>query len=225
MGAPMLIDTTEITECTETEAESMAERMSRSPLSLVETLRYATEIATALRDLHEHGLTYGAVTSQSILLEPLGAALRATGDIKRLGDGRRDVMAYGTVLEEMLAHQDTAGAGEDSIRDEARALALRCRHEAPGMKHVVINLRLLALAARQCEKGLRIPAPAVLRAPVPPAESPAAPAPPAVPVVAPVRPAPPVRKPRARARVRVRIRLNLHWKPLVSLAVVTLSGK
>jgi hypothetical protein len=144
--------------------ESLAERMARSPLPLVETLRYAADIAMALRDLHRQGLAYGAVSAQLIELGPSGAALRTTGGLRHLGDARRDVAAYGAVLEAMLRPAETADAGWDALRAEARALALACRNESPGMRHVLIALRLLGLWARQSEAVVRpSPRPTLVR--------------------------------------------------------------
>jgi hypothetical protein len=202
MTAPMSIDTFETTPCVVAQPESLAERMARSPLSLVEALRYATEISSALRDLHRHGLAYGAVSSQWILLGPSHAALRATGGLKHLDDPRRDVAAYGAVLEEMLRREDLADAGLDDLREKARALALGCRNGSRDMRHVLIVLRLLGIEARQRE-GAAVP----LLRPTLVQRIPVA----AVPVKAP--------------RVRARIRLTLHWKPLANLAIFALSGK
>ena len=188
-------------EHAEAHQDSLAERMARSPLSLVEVLRCATEVAAALRDLHRQGLAYGAVSSQLIELGPSGATLRPTGVRKHLGDGRRDVGAFGAVLHEMLRRAETAGGGLESLREEARALARRCCNESPPMQHVLTALRLLAFEARQCGTGVR---PMPRRAVVQPMPATAA----------------PVETLRLRARVGIRIRTALHWKPLASLAAV-----
>jgi hypothetical protein len=183
----------------EAHQDSLAERMVRAPLLLPEALRCATEIATALRDLHEHGLAYGAVSSQLIELGPAGATLRATGTLKRLGDSHRDVMAFGEVLQEMLDRDETAGGGLQGLHEEARALAERCRTEAPPMRQVLIALRLLVFEARFRGPAVRPRRAVVRRMPV---------------AAAPVERAPV----HARVRIRIRIRLALQWKPLASLA-------
>ena len=59
---------TNAAQVSEVDQESLTERMARGRLPLAEALRYATQIATSLRDLHLHGLAYGAVSSQLILL-------------------------------------------------------------------------------------------------------------------------------------------------------------
>jgi hypothetical protein len=139
----------------ETRQESMAARLGRAPLPIAEALRYSTQIAAFLRDLHVQGLVYGAVSSHLILLGPSGAFLRVTGALARLGDARADVTAFGTVLSEMARRTE----GSPEFQRELEALAGRCREESPEMQQVLITLRLLALAARQLQAPPRKPAP------------------------------------------------------------------
>jgi hypothetical protein len=153
MSAIMSGNPVEIAEPTEARQDSLAERLARAPLSLEEALRYATEVALVLRDLHRQGLAYGAVSSQSIELGESGAGLRPTPGLKRLGDGRRDVAAFGAVLDELLCRTGTAGGAFEGLREEARALARRCSNESPPMRQVFIALRLLVLQARQYRTG------------------------------------------------------------------------
>jgi hypothetical protein len=204
MSALMSTHLVEIAEPEAARQESLAERLARCPLSLTEALRCATEIAAALRDLHQHGLAYGAVSSQLIEMGAPGAALRPTGGLKRLGDGRGDVTAFGAVLLEMLRREAKAGEPE-SLRGAVRALALRCQDESPDMRQVLIALRLLMLQARQCAAPARPVARPTVEPPTPVAVAPAASA--------------------GTRRVRVRIRMALHWKPLANLAIFASSGK
>ena len=125
--------------------ESLSDRMSRGPLPLTEALRYAAQIATTLRDLHQQGLVYGAVSSQLIVLDAKGAGLRNTAGLKRLGDPRVDVAAFGAVLAELM--RGTEGA--ERLRTEVRALANRCGTELPEMQQVLITLRIISLETRQ----------------------------------------------------------------------------
>jgi hypothetical protein len=203
----------ELAQRAEAHQDSLAERMARSPLSLLEGLRCATEIAAALRDLHEHGLVYGAVSSQLIELGPSGATLRSTGVVRHLGDSSRDVAAFGAVLEEMSHRAESVGNLPDALLEQAHALALRCRNDSPPMQQVSIALRLLALQVRHC---------GAVAGPMRQAQAPQAEARQAV-----VRPMPAAATPVAKppVRVRVRIRLTLRWKPLANLAVFALSGK
>jgi hypothetical protein len=119
--------------------------MGRGPLPLAEALRYATEIAISLRDLHMNGLVYGAVSSQLILLGPSGATLRGAGGPLPLGDGHKDVMAFGAVLSEIQRGID----GPEDFREKLGALATNCQEGAPDMQQVLIALRILGLQARQ----------------------------------------------------------------------------
>jgi hypothetical protein len=142
-----------VEEGAEAYQESLTERMGRGRLSLAEALRFATQIATCLRDLHAQHLVYGAVSSQLIQLSPSGATLRSTGGLTRLGDGHHDVASFGAVLSEMLRRMD----GPEDLRAEIEALAMRCREEAPDMQQVLITLRLLTLQARQGAGTVRRP--------------------------------------------------------------------
>ena len=204
MGAWMSTNAVEIAACAEACQESLADRMARGPLPLKEALRYAIDIAGVLRDLHRHGLAYGAVSSHLILLGASRAALRKTDGHTHLGDPQADVTDFGELLGELFRREDSADSGLYDLREEARTLALRCRDEGPAMQQVLIGLRLLGLRARHAAAaGVRAPRPILV------------PRLPAVAAPAPV----------CRLRVRVRIRMSLHWKPLVNLAIFALSGK
>jgi len=121
--------------------ESLTERMGRGRMPLAEALGYATRIAACLRDLHSQRLVYGAVSSQLILLGPSGATLRNSGCLTHLGDGRRDVTAFGAVLAEMVRRVD----GPEDLCAELNSIAVRCQDDAPDMQQVLLCLRLLAL--------------------------------------------------------------------------------
>src|ERR1035441_9558500 len=129
--------------------ESLAERIARCPLPLLEALRYATEVAKALRELHKRGIAHGAVSSQLIILGESGAALGLTSNSSCLSDRCHDVTALGEVLDEMIGGDGAERDGSACLRQETHALALRCRNESPSIQHVLIDLRLLALQARQ----------------------------------------------------------------------------
>jgi hypothetical protein len=187
----------EMAERAEAHQGSLAEKLARAPLSLGEALCCATEIAAALRDLHRQGLAYGAVSSQLIEVGREGATLRPTGALKRLGDGRSDVAAFGAVLDEMLRRAETAGGRLDTLREQAGALAWRCSNESPAMQQVFITLRLLVFEARQCGARVRPAGRQAVALPIP-AE--------AEPVEAPW------------PHIRARVRLALHWRPLAGLA-------
>jgi len=175
--------------------ESLTERMGRGRLPMEEALKYATQIATCLRDLHLQRLAYGAVSSQLIVLGPSGATLRTNGGLTHFGEGHFDVTAFGWVLGEMLRAID----GPEELREKIAALAVRCQEETPDMQRVLIALRLLGLQARQAmavKRGLM------------PARMPEAAA-----------------RPKMRETVLLRFQTMLQWRPLASLAASALSGK
>jgi serine/threonine protein kinase len=130
--------------CGEGYRESLTERMSRAPLPADEALQYAIQIATCLRDLHRHGLVYGAVSSQSILLGPPGAFLRSSGGLSRLGGRHPDVAGFGAVLREMRRRM----TGPEGLGGKLENLAMRCQEETADMQKLLIALRLLALEER-----------------------------------------------------------------------------
>jgi serine/threonine protein kinase len=182
--------------------ESLAERLARRPLPVPEALRYATEIATTLRDLHAQGLVYGAVSSHLILLSPSGASLRHTGGLTRLGGGQTDVAAFGTVLDDMLYRKISLHTEVEALREELFALARHCAEDAPEMRQVLIALRILRLQARQTSTAIRRP---VAPPPVPVEE--------AVPVM---------------DMLRDSLHTAMQWRPLANLAnlaTFALSGK
>jgi hypothetical protein len=121
--------------------ESLTERMGRGRMPLAEALGYATRIAACLRDLHTQRLVYGAVSSQLILLGPSGATLRGSEGLRHLGDGHRDVTAFGGVLAEMVRRVD----GPEDLCAELNSIAVRCQDEGPDMQQMLLCLRLLAL--------------------------------------------------------------------------------
>ena len=178
--------------------ETLSDRMAQAKLSLADALRFATQIATTLRDLHAQGLIYGAVSSQLILLNQDGAALRNTGNVARLGDRQSDVKAFGRVLGEMFSRVICEWEFEP-VRQQAHALALNCEDGVPEMRQVMVTLRLLGLQARQARPTAPPPAP-VQQLKVEP------------------------KRPKVQ-KVRVRLRFNLQWQPLVSLATFALAGK
>lgn len=184
-----------IPEEVEAYRESLTERMGRGRLPVAEAVRHATQIATSLRDLHVHGLVYGAVSSQLILLGKSGATLRSGGGLTHFGEGHRDVTAFGAVLGEMLDKVD----GPEELREEIRRLAVRCREEAPDMRQVLIILRLLALRTRQAVTLVR--GPVLVQSP---AEAP---------------------KREWNHAVLHLAQMARHWKPLANLAAFALSGK
>jgi hypothetical protein len=136
----------------EAHEETLSERMVRGSLPFAEALQDAIQIATCLCDLHAQGLTYGAVSSDAILLGAEGVSLRPGGGA-RLGDKHDDVASFGGVLREMLRAAEAA-----ELHEEVEALATRCQKDTPDMRHVAIRLRILALRLRHSALAARLPA-------------------------------------------------------------------
>ena len=184
-----------VEELAEGYQESLAERTGRGPLPVEEALRYATQVATCLRDLHMQGLIYGAVSSQLILLGPSGASLRSSGSLAQLGEPQHDVADFGRALGEMLRSVE----GPAILHIELGQLAIRCQLEAPDMQQVLITLRLLGLQARMAAPAGRRP---VL-----------------------VRRADAAGRPALKETVLQWASMARHWKPLASLVAFALTGK
>jgi hypothetical protein len=72
----------------------------KGPLSLQETLRFATEICEALEYAHQHGVTHGNLKASNVLVTRQGIKLLEFGVAK--GDTQDDIRGFGGLLYEML---------------------------------------------------------------------------------------------------------------------------
>jgi serine/threonine protein kinase len=145
--------------------ETLADRLADGPLPLTFALRCATDVAAALRELHEVGRAHGEVSPASVVLRPSGAALRPPNGLLRQVSSRADVLAFGAVLYEMLtsgkpprgplAVPEERGphTGAPGLRAAAMRLAAKCLatppDQAPTIQMVVTEVRLLNVLARQ----------------------------------------------------------------------------
>jgi hypothetical protein len=164
-------------------------------------MRYATEVAAVLREIHEQGGTHGQVIAANIAIRRQGAVLLPSRSAWDRGDSARDTREFGTLLFHMITGAPprpgdppassrppasrTSAAG---LRASALQVAASCLAEAalqPTMQQVLTELRLLGVLLKMPEKG----EPAALPMLAPPFATPrfAAPAPFLVqPTIAPV---------------------------------------
>jgi hypothetical protein len=155
--------------------EALAARLQRASLPLAYALRCATDVAAALRELHEAGAAHGGVAADAIYLSAAGATLAALEE-PRNSAAIDDVAAFGAVLFEMLTGEPPS-AGEppaapapaprhsrEGVRNAALRLATKCMRAAetghPDMRQVVTEVRLLGVQANQYPAGDPAPRPA-----------------------------------------------------------------
>ncbi|HEY1338162.1 MAG TPA: hypothetical protein VGF59_11665, partial [Bryobacteraceae bacterium] len=163
--------------------ETLSRRLSPGALPLPFALQCAADIAAALRDLHEDGRVHGSLDAQGIVLTPNGATLLEPANRVRRVTFADDVVAFGSVLYQMLTgHEPLPGqappspsngrveAGAAGIRAAAMRLAARCmRVNDPPLKMKIVLTDLLPLVALARQDGE--PA-ADLTGPPPPAQPP-----------------------------------------------------
>lgn len=184
--------------------EFLASRLAQGPLALPFALRCATDVAVALRELHQAGLAHGEVSPASVVLRPSGAALLPPTGLVGEANSRADVAAFGAVLYEMLtggkppsgglleaSAERVSGVGLPGLRAAATRLAAKCLaaapDEAPTTQMIVTEVRLMNVLAQQL--GSKSPEPLAPEPPPPPPQ-PTRP-PPAPPALEPPAPAPP----------------------------------
>ena len=146
--------------------ETLANRLAEGPLPLPFALRCATDVAAALRELHEVARAHGEVSTASVVLRPTGAALLPPNGLQRMVDLPADVAAFGAVLYEMLTgvkpprdgspaapQERVPRAGFPGLRAAATRLAVKCLaappEQAPTIQMVVTEVRLLNVLAQQ----------------------------------------------------------------------------
>ena len=87
----------------------LAELLERQgPLGLDVCLRYATDIATALREMHQDGRSHGNVDPANIAIRSSGATL-LPAERRGYADPLADLMGFGIVLYAMLTGKKPAG--------------------------------------------------------------------------------------------------------------------
>src|ERR1017187_5021358 len=91
----------------EAAAESLEERLTRGAMPFREALQSATRLAAQLRDLHAHGLEYGALSARTVVIGNCGDGLAPRSVLARRAGGRGDVAAFGELMELMLDGAET----------------------------------------------------------------------------------------------------------------------
>src|SRR6476646_9235873 len=95
---------------------TLGRRLAEGPLPTPEALRYATLLAEALRQIHDEGRTFGALTPSNIAINASGLELivpqgqpeaitpYTAPEILQghVADARSDIFAFGAIVFEML---------------------------------------------------------------------------------------------------------------------------
>jgi len=121
----------------------------KGPLSLPETLRFATEICDALGYAHQRDITHGAlkpanvlVTHQGIKILDFGLARAGTQD-----DPRTDIHAFGGLLYEMLMGRPVPESRRPLEPAALEAVLRKCLEPDPAQRWQSIQELKQALAA------------------------------------------------------------------------------
>jgi DNA-directed RNA polymerase subunit M/transcription elongation factor TFIIS len=171
--------------------ETLADYLAAGPPSLTSALHCATAIAGALRDLHEEGRAFGALTLSTVLLSDSGTTLELPMNSESQAPQHADIQAFGAILNDLMIRSVGAPGGTATaatsrssplgIRAAGARLAGRCmaaKKDSPGIQQVVTEVRLLYVMARQNEAdplAAQTPAASVEWSPLEAVEPPAAP--------------------------------------------------
>jgi hypothetical protein len=144
--------------------ETLASVLMRGPLPLNAALRYGTEIASAVRELHQQGRAYGRLSASQVLTTPGGVQLAPLLSYSKQSDIGRDVHAFGGVLYQMLTGSapplsikqaplrgGEARGGPAATRAAALKLSAKCMAEKVTMQQALTELRLHSVLMRQYE--------------------------------------------------------------------------
>ena len=155
---------------------TLADRMREGRLPVAEALRLGMNLADALRRLHDGGSVHGALTPACVDLKEMGVELTAASvpvdestpycapEVAqgRKPDPRADIFSFGAIMFEMLTGQpafteDPCDApapvsGSAAVdRLVMPCLAKSPEERTPRMQKAIMELKLLAVAARRAE--------------------------------------------------------------------------
>jgi serine/threonine protein kinase len=139
-------------------ARTLAAHLSEGRVPVPDALRYATLLGEELRKIHGRGEVHGDVSPESIMLNGAGLELVPAAGTSDTRTPSTDIFAFGAVLHEMLtgrriAEGVTPVAPEPTGMPVADRLLAYCLADEPAarppnMQRVLLELKLVALAAR-----------------------------------------------------------------------------
>lgn len=143
---------------------NLADLLAAGPLPLETALRYATEIATTLREMHDDGRAHGSIEPQNIYIKS-GSVVLVTPERRGYTDPLDDLAGFGSVLYAMLTGKPPGEElrlvpakppvmkGPAAVRAAATRLAERCltaeRETAPELQKILTEVRLLHVMSKQ----------------------------------------------------------------------------
>jgi len=145
------------------ESQTLSHRLAAGRLAPSDALRYALQIADALRRIHEEGYCHGAVTPDHVVLTPTGVQLvpAAPGAAEALtpytaperlrgeaADARTDIFAFGALLYEMFTGRAAFGGADPEELAESIANATPPPIGDPALDRLVFNCLVADPAGR-----------------------------------------------------------------------------